>query len=101
MTRDHDELPRVIACQERLQAAVDAMRAAMPGYDFKLEVWAAERPETAKWAPPVTCRLRETDRVPALVTAPPGTAPLGTGAPGTEALGTKALQTVPLATEAE
>ncbi|MEM9764763.1 MAG: hypothetical protein AAF968_20040 [Pseudomonadota bacterium] len=66
MTRDHDELPRVIACQERLQAAIDAMRIALRGYDLALEITAAERPETARSETIVTCRLIETDNVPAL-----------------------------------
>lgn len=66
MTRDHDELPRVQACQERLQEAVDALRIALRGYDLALEIRAAERPVTARSETIVTCRLIERDTVPAL-----------------------------------
>ncbi|MEL6336834.1 MAG: hypothetical protein AAFQ88_09330 [Pseudomonadota bacterium] len=67
LTRDHDELPRVIACQERLQAAIDKLRYTLRGYDLALEIRAAERPETARSDTIVTCRLREHDAVPALL----------------------------------
>ncbi|MEO1457741.1 MAG: hypothetical protein AAFV49_09290 [Pseudomonadota bacterium] len=66
LTRDHDELPRVVACQERLQKAVDAMRAAMPGYHFALTVQAAEGLALAGSEAVVTCTLREADNVPGL-----------------------------------
>ncbi|MEM6943843.1 MAG: hypothetical protein AAF565_08870 [Pseudomonadota bacterium] len=66
MTRDHDELPRVVACQEKLAAAAEALRAAMPGYDLVLDLKAAERIEQHGDGVPVTCSIKIVDNVPAL-----------------------------------
>lgn len=65
-SRDHDELPRVTACQERLADAAEQFREIMRGYDLAFDIRAAERPLTAKGQPPVTCAIRQADNVPAL-----------------------------------